>query len=64
MPKGLSELQGLSEADAMKQAEQLGFKLFRVVERDGQPYACTTDVRDDRLSVKLQDDRVVHAVVR
>lgn len=58
----LEEYLGLSEAEATEQAETDGYSV-RVVGVDGECFAVTMDLRDDRVNLELADEVVIGAAI-
>jgi hypothetical protein len=58
----LPEYVGLSLDEATTRAEDQGYSV-RVVGEDGECYAITMDLRDDRVNLELVDDVVVAAAI-
>jgi hypothetical protein len=58
----LPEYVGLSLDDATERAEGQGFSV-RVVGEDGECFAITMDLRDDRVNLELVDGVVVAAAI-
>jgi hypothetical protein len=58
----LPEYVGLTEAEATERAEGQGYSV-RVVGEDGECFAITMDLRDDRVNLELADGVVVAAAI-
>ena len=58
----LPEYVGLSVDDATERAEGQGFSV-RVVGEDGECFAVTLDLRDDRVNLELVDGVVIAAAI-
>lgn len=56
------EYVGLGEAEATERAEDDGLQV-RVVGRDGECFAVTMDIRDDRVNFEVADDVVIAAAI-
>ncbi|MDA3001992.1 MAG: hypothetical protein O3C62_09965, partial [Actinomycetota bacterium] len=58
----LDELLGLSENEAISEAERRGWKV-RVASRDGEPFSLTMDYLVDRVNLTIVDDAVTQVTV-
>ena len=57
-----NEVVGMTLEEATKLIEGDGF-ISRVVEKDGEFYPITAELRQDRINLSLKDNKVVNATV-